>query len=376
MSNPERDMLDQLGYIIQPNIATVGSEAVGIWTIVFDPPSVTPLTPFAWSLARSFFARHTEVLSHKFNRLEVPPTLLWEAAIMRHANPPNFDQWFRANKGLLPALLGAANNRVAVLGQMHPHLRAVQIRRLMGGAKMDALKLASLPESKAFIKAVNKIEGQFRVGLIRSIVECFQVKWQRRWLHYAPNITPDLIRLLKRCPREHVNWKLVHQASLTPWDCYDVSLSAMELHRSFIKRHGNSPWPYRGLDLEGIRRARDKLLLQEEGELPLPAPPIPDTENIKALRRPVDLLREGRVMRNCIFSLRNTMREKGWCAYQMLKPYRATIMLIPNENYFVLTEFSGVKNQMPPDEAWKEVLDWLSASQGNIDQLHLQFCGP
>jgi hypothetical protein len=93
-----------------------------------------------------------------------------------------------------------------------------------------------------------------------------------------------------------------------------------------------------------------------------PAAPVPDAENIVAIRTFEELVEEGTAMRHCAVTYVDECAAGRSFLYRVLAPTRATLELRMNGSTLCVAQLRGVRNARVPDDTWEEVGRWLTRS--------------
>ena len=145
-----------------------------------------------------------------------------------------------------------------------------------------------------------------------------------------------------------------------------AAVQQVDLHRNGKKLSPQSrnPSPDRSIKTCRSKNALQKLRTHRTQELTVedcrsqtrnsfPAPPIPDNDQIQAVRSVAELEAESRKMSHCVRSHRDSI-EKGACyIYRVLYPERGTLEVRRHSNgALVLGQFKLAKNREPSKESW------------------------
>ncbi len=125
----------------------------------------------------------------------------------------------------------------------------------------------------------------------------------------------------------------------------------MRLHDRLVERLNN-------------RRMSDALLRDRDGQvLALPAPPLPNNDQVTALTTQRDIVEEGVKMRHCIGSYLGRVVNGDYAVYRMVEPERLTIGVFKRrDGSLVLDDIRGRRNAIASEEASALVESWFLAS--------------
>ncbi|MFO7530367.1 MAG: PcfJ domain-containing protein [Marinobacter sp.] len=128
------------------------------------------------------------------------------------------------------------------------------------------------------------------------------------------------------------------------------------LHDRLVKRFNEQ----NGEDSEAVRQAKAQALEEEHG--PYPAPPVPESNRIQALKSWRNLLDEGRTMHHCVGAYDVMVAEREVFIYRMHEPERLTIALENKGDNWILGEVRGYCNANPASHSLELIHRWLKAS--------------
>jgi hypothetical protein len=96
-------------------------------------------------------------------------------------------------------------------------------------------------------------------------------------------------------------------------------------------------------------------------EVKFPRPPLPAVDEIVPLRRPEDLIAEGRQQRNCVASYIGRVAQGGIYIYRVLSPERATLSVVKLEDgCWHLDQLLGAGNRAVGAVTRQLVAAWLA----------------
>jgi len=293
--------------------------------------------------------------------------LRWKAPYVFHANIKRAKELFIRNRGLLYTL--------GIFGPTGVHSFERFAKRAMNGRDRDILGICGFPAENALVRLLAKtqIDVHNKVYLQMLVDYWRRDSWARRILPHLPNITGDVLQLLRYGDRAGPN--LLFAAGQSDLGYSNVTYN-FKILDSLWRETGETHWPYRGLTLDQLHSAINRLTLYKLRGLYYPDPPVPGTEEIRPIRTPQELYREGKKQRNCAFTLDATVRDGANYVYKFEgEAGRATIALVNKERYWALGELRCFDNANPPRQLVKQVIWWLEHEQPNIsrDELDVRF---
>ncbi|HQF20231.1 MAG TPA: PcfJ domain-containing protein [Kiritimatiellia bacterium] len=134
--------------------------------------------------------------------------------------------------------------------------------------------------------------------------------------------------------------------------------------------HPQRPFP-RMASTEKFREYYDELaaLLTNPGVappsswVPLPSPPIADSEEIQAIQTHRELWKERRQQHNCVATYVGRVTSGSVYIYRVLKLQRATLAIARHRDQWHIDELKGTYNQPVDQATFQAVKNWLDESQ-------------
>lgn len=248
--------------------------------------------------------------------------------------------------------------------------------KLIGTPQVDLLDYIDLGCSRQMLKIVRKIRPESAcVGDLEELLTIRHKPKSRKLLSHLEHINHDILLLTTLHDRAlvHVTPQLLEDLGR---DEYRRGGSwAYPLFKECFRRHWDLH-PHRNFPritcVEAIVQYFDELVEEEERRDarkikqdlgPFPAPPIPDSEHIKALTSDIALFKEGREQHNCAGGYGRMVRNGGCYLYKVLKPERATLRVAYEGNGWYAGELKATCNKPVQLVTERAVNKWLEAHQ-------------
>lgn len=132
-------------------------------------------------------------------------------------------------------------------------------------------------------------------------------------------------------------------------------------------------WPYRHgqLSEETLYHAEQLIMMHQSMkslscEIQFPKPPFEAFKSsrfeVRPIRTPNELYQEGLSMRNCLPGYAARIASGSHCAYRVIRPERATLLLFKNQKRWVPSQIKAIANSNPKASTVKLVQAWLGES--------------
>lgn len=108
-----------------------------------------------------------------------------------------------------------------------------------------------------------------------------------------------------------------------------------------------------------IGRIQSAATAQFPPDWKFPDPPLPNSEDIKAVQTPNELAYEGKLQNNCVGSYVVPVMERDVYIYKVLRPHRATLELRRSHTGWRLGQVKLSGNRVPGADVLQVVHDWL-----------------
>lgn len=151
----------------------------------------------------------------------------------------------------------------------------------------------------------------------------------------------------------------------------DALLAAQLLHipnaRKTLKQCKDI-WELHSIHDQWTYDVSEHIALLEGDNKPFPDPPIPGTPGIIPIKKPSELVLEGREMAHCVFIHSQAIYSGYIYVYRILNPVRGTLMLQNKVGLWDIEEFRLSRNQSPSKESWDCVKDWYEHYVGSLER--------
>lgn len=97
-------------------------------------------------------------------------------------------------------------------------------------------------------------------------------------------------------------------------------------------------------------------------QLVFPPPPFPDGDDVKAIRTPEDLIREGAQQGHCVASYAQDVADGKVYIYRLLRPSRATLEIRKTDDGWKIGQLKLARNRAPNDDTRRAVRSWMRRS--------------
>lgn len=253
--------------------------------------------------------------------------------------------------------------------------------RLVQSKRKDILRFVGVPASNSLVRLIRRIELlPITPWELDSFREVFSDPELLKLLRHHPEPHTNHMRFLMR-HRGHrfpgmmflvdansnardISWlcrvlgdvERLSQGNIQHFEKVRTKHQLQEVHDDLVTCFNRD----HGVNSEEYRQTQADALAEEHGEFP--APPIPETHRIQALKSWRSLLDEGRTMHHCVGIYDSLVASGDVFIYQMHEPERLTISVERSGHGWILGEARGYCNANPSSNALELVHRWITSN--------------
>lgn len=290
--------------------------------------------------------------------------------LLAQQDPYRFTDWTEWNPALIQILLHWINEPMDGW-QLAPDEGC----KLFKSRWQDLLAAADLPPTKAFLRLLAKIPfDEVTVANLTLLKQACMFPLKAKLASHVGVLNTVVIDTLQ-LPFRYLSIDLLERAATEalPPGVESVRQLCLDIVDCRVQQIDEVNWPFQNtrVSLEHLAAYLHQLqlkLVSASGamDFAISPPPLEAVKQVNFEAHPLNTLgaifTEAGAMQNCLQCYASQIAEGRYYAYKILRPERATVLLVKNCDLWVPAQVRAMKNNLPRPETIEAIETWLGQS--------------